>query len=250
VAQPLILIPARLQSTRLPRKVLSLIGHDPMIVHVWRQACAANIGSVVVVCDCTEVAQVIKKAGGQAVITSNLHPTGSDRLNEALSAVDPQGNHDIIINLQGDLPFFPSHVLQRLLLPFEHEATDMATFVQFIEKGSFSHAPVHVLAEPMASFSWLKCVNFTRNICETPYKHVGIYAFRRHALTRFAQLNQTEREKSESLEQLRALEHHFFIAGVLLGQEEFSSVDTWQDLQYVREKWAMETKNVAEVAAI
>ena len=141
----LVVIPARLKATRLPNKPLANIGGVPMIVQVWRRACEANIGDVVVACDGPEIAEVIIAAGGRAIITNPDHPSGSDRVWEAVekseswivdrgSEKNNLSNHDIIINLQGDLPTLEPHLLHELLLPLANPAVDMVTLVAVITR--------------------------------------------------------------------------------------------------------------------
>jgi 3-deoxy-manno-octulosonate cytidylyltransferase (CMP-KDO synthetase) len=114
---PIILIPARMASTRLPGKPMALIGDAPMIVQVWRRAMAAGVGPVAVACSEDVVAEAIRAAGGTAVMTDPGLPRGSDRIHAALLALDPEGAHDVVINLQGDLPTLPPALLERVLVP-------------------------------------------------------------------------------------------------------------------------------------
>lgn len=233
---PLIIIPARMGSTRLPQKPLALINREPMIVHVWRQACKANIAPVVVACDHPEIVSAVEAVGGHAVLTQSHHPTGSDRLYEAVQSIDPEEKYSLIINVQGDLPLFAYEVLEQLLLPFEYSNFDMATFIQPLRPSIHPPHSVKVRVEPLAGTSWMWCRDFSRKGINADYVHVGIYAFSRRALSSFAALPQTEHERSESLEQLRALDHGLSIVGVLLEDQEFISVDTPQDLQYACER--------------
>lgn len=232
---PLIVIPARMGSLRLPQKPLALINREPMIVHVWRNACAANIGRVVVACDHEDIVKAIETVGGEAVMTKSSHPTGSDRIYEAAQIIDPEEKHSVIINVQGDLPVFPNEVLSSLLPPFiSWPDTDMTTFIQEFRSDEHPAHSVKVRVSPIkGSADSFRCLDFSRKGINAAYVHVGIYAFRRKALAAFASLAQTEHECSESLEQLRALDHDFSIIGVLLGNQEFLSVDIPQDLKVV-----------------
>lgn len=229
--RPLIVIPSRMGSVRLPHKPLAMV-QEPMVVHVWRQACEANFAPVVVACDHPDIARVIQDAGGQAVLTHSQHATGSDRVAEAIDLIDPKGEHDLIINLQGDMVLFPSAILSRIIEPFEHAEVDMTTFIQPSAYGTPSSVRVRVEEVPPAS--WVRCRDFSRKGYNAAHVHLGVYGFRRQALRRFTQLSQTEHELSESLEQLRALDHHFFIAAVVLDDEKFLSVDTPEDLSNAR----------------
>ncbi len=227
---PLIVIPARMGSTRLPQKPLALINREPMVVHVWRQACAAQVAPVIVACDHPEIAKAIEDVGGIAVLTQSHHATGSDRLAEAVALFDPQEKYSFIINVQGDLPVFPVKLLPSLLPPFKMPQVDIVTFIQSIEYGVPHSVKVHV--EALDDTSWFRCLDFSRKGNNASYIHLGLYAFRRNALKTFNSLAQTEHERSESLEQLRALDHGMMIAGVLVGNEAVVSVDTPQDLEY------------------
>ena len=233
---PLIVIPARIGSTRLPEKPLALINREPMIVHVWRQACAAEVAPVVVACDHPDIVEAVEKAGGRAVLTRSDHPTGSDRLYEAVQIVDPETHYTHIINVQGDLPLFAYQVLHRILDPFKESAVDLSTFIQPLRPEVHPPHSVKVRIEESQGKQWVKCLDFSRKGINADYIHIGIYAFSRRALSVFSSMAQTEHERSESLEQLRALDHGMTISGVLLDQEEFVSVDTLQDLKYACER--------------
>jgi 3-deoxy-manno-octulosonate cytidylyltransferase (CMP-KDO synthetase) len=232
--RPIIMIPSRMNSVRLPNKPMAMIGTEPMIVHVWRRACAAHVAPVVVVCDHEDIAYTITSVGGHAVMTQN-HATGSDRLAQGIDLFDPQGQYTHVINVQGDLPHFPSSVLGSILHPFSMPCVDMTTFIQ--PKDPSVAGAVHVRAQTMLDQdgqSWMQCIDFTRHDWESDYTHLGVYAFRRSVLKQFSQWPQTQREQSESLEQLRMMDRNIFIAGVLLGKETFISVDTPADLQRAR----------------
>lgn len=235
--RPIIIIPSRMNSVRLPFKPMAMIGKDPMIVHVWRQACAASVAPVVVACDHEDIADAIKSVGGNVVITKE-HPTGSDRLAEAIDLFDPLGEYTHVINVQGDLPHFPSSVLGSILDPFSMNHVDMTTFIQEKDLNNPNSAGavsvrVQVVHTPEGK-SWIHCQDFTRNAWDSPYAHLGVYAFRREILKKFAAWSQTPRELSESLEQLRVLDKNIIIAGILLGKEPFISVDTPEDLERAR----------------
>jgi 3-deoxy-manno-octulosonate cytidylyltransferase (CMP-KDO synthetase) len=227
----LIVIPARMGSARLPQKPLSLIHGVPMIVRVWRKAIEAGVAPVVVACDHQDIASLIQDAGGQAILTEGQHATGSDRVWEAVQRLDPQGQVDVVINLQGDLPVFPPGVLSDLVRPFQDPHVQMSTLIQDVRYGHEKSVKVRV--ETPVNREWVRCLDFSRKAQNATFIHQGVYAFRRQALGRFAGLAQTEHELSESLEQLRALDHGFYIAGIDVGSACFRSVNTPQDLEVV-----------------
>ncbi len=196
----------------------------------------ADVAPVVVACDHPDIAEAVEKAGGRAVLTRSDHPTGSDRLYEAVQTVDPKEEYTHIINVQGDLPLFAYQVLHRVLEPFEQKSVDLSTFIQPLRPEVHPPHSVKVRIESIDGKEWVKCLDFSRKGINADYIHIGIYAFSRKALGLFASMAQTEHERSESLEQLRALDHGMTIAGVLLDQEEFVSVDTLQDLKYACER--------------
>jgi 3-deoxy-manno-octulosonate cytidylyltransferase (CMP-KDO synthetase) len=236
---PIILIPARLGSTRLPNKVLAEIAGRPMIAHVLERARAAALGPVAVACGEAEIAAAVRAAGGEAVMTDPDLPSGSDRIFAALQALDPAQQHDVVINLQGDLPAIDPGYLRAVLAPLADPAVDIATLV----------APVTSAAEAAAS-SVVKCVcafegdaqiasalYFSRHPVpagEGPlWHHIGIYAYRRAALARFVALPPSALERREKLEQLRALEAGMRIAAARVASAPFG-VDTPEDLAAAR----------------
>ncbi|HUM07437.1 MAG TPA: 3-deoxy-manno-octulosonate cytidylyltransferase [Acidocella sp.] len=235
---PIVLIPARLGSTRLPGKVLADIAGLPMIVHVLRRAQEAELGPVAVACGEAEVAEAVERAGGIAVLTDPDLPSGSDRIHAALQTLDPAGRHDVVINLQGDLPAIDPSYLAKVLRPLEL-GYDIGTLV----------APV-ASAEEALSPSVVKCVcafpegvevapalYFSRNAVpggEGPlWHHIGIYAYRREALGQFVSLPPSALEQREKLEQLRALEVGMRIGAVRVPGAPFG-VDTPADLEHAR----------------
>ena len=237
---PIIVIPARMASTRLPGKPLADIGGAPMIVHVMHRALAANIGPVVVACAETEIADAVRQAGGAAVITDPDLPSGTDRVKAAVDIVDPDGDYDCVINLQGDLPTLDPNAIGAAFNVLEAEpACDIATLVVATQDDREKADPNVV----KAVVSWNtqtrgRALYFSR-AC-TPfgdgpvYHHVGIYAYRRAAITRFCALPPSPLELRERLEQLRALEAGMRIdAGLIDSNPE--GVDTPQDLQRARE---------------
>src|SRR6476620_704474 len=129
MAPNLIVIPARLKATRLPNKPLADIGGEPMIVHVWRRAVEAGIGPVAVASDSRESGDAVVRAGGRAVITRADHPSGSDRIFEAVEKLDPEGRHDVVVNVQGDLPTIDPGAIAASIVPLADREVDIATLV-------------------------------------------------------------------------------------------------------------------------
>jgi len=211
---PIILIPARMKSTRLPGKPLADIGGQPMIVQVWRRAMEAGLGPVCVAAAEPEIAEAVTKAGGNAVLTDPDHPSGSDRIFEALRKIDPGSRHDAIVNLQGDLPTIDPAIIRRVVDPLADDAVDIATLAVAITRDAERVDPNVVKAvaafDQAAGKSIARALYFSRATVpanEGPhYHHVGIYAYRRAALERFVALPPGVLERREKLEQLRALE--------------------------------------------
>jgi 3-deoxy-manno-octulosonate cytidylyltransferase (CMP-KDO synthetase) len=207
----LVIIPARMAATRLPGKPLADIGGVPMIVHVLRRAEAAAVGPVVVATDSEVIAIAVEKAGGRAVMTSSHHVSGSDRIFEALAAVDPDSGAQIILNLQGDLPTLAPEAIRAALALFDDAAVDIATLAAEIRIEAERTNPnvVKVVGSPIGPRR-LRALYFTRATApsgEGPlYHHIGLYAYRRAALERFVRLPPSPLEQRERLEQLRALE--------------------------------------------
>lgn len=240
--RPLIIIPARMGASRLPNKPLRTILGKPLIVHVWEKASSSGFAPVVVACDHEDIAMAIENSGGRVVMTSSAHLTGSDRVAEAVDLIDPQEHYSVIINLQGDLPHFDPSLLARLIEPFEASSdVDMVTFtnVPSLEEKQSASQIVRVVCETeMNGQAWRRCLDFGRTLGAEHPQHIGIYAYRRTALRRFAKLRQTEREKHESLEQLRALENGFNIVAIPLFGEVFMSIDTPADLASAKKHMA------------
>lgn len=233
------MIPARMASTRLPGKPLADILGAPMIVHVWRRACEADAGPVVVACAEAEIADAVTAAGGHAVLTSPDLPSGSDRIFAALEAVDPYGRFDTIVNLQGDLPTIDPVAILAALKPLADPEVDIATLVALIADAEERDDPNVVKAvvalAPGADTG--RALYFSR--CPVPwgegahYHHIGIYAYRRAALSRFVTLPPGILERRERLEQLRALENGMRIDAALVETVPFG-VDTQSDLERAR----------------
>jgi 3-deoxy-manno-octulosonate cytidylyltransferase (CMP-KDO synthetase) len=209
---PIIIIPARMKSVRLPGKPLADICGAPMIVQVWRRATEAGLGPVCVAAAEPEIAEAVTRAGGHAVLTDPDHPSGSDRIFEALRKADPEGRHDAIVNLQGDLPTIDPAIIRRVVDPLADDAVDIATLAVEITRAAERTDPnvVKAVAAFGAGRRISRALYFSRATVpanEGPhYHHIGIYAYRRAALERFVALPPGLLEKREKLEQLRALE--------------------------------------------
>lgn len=207
----LVLIPARMAATRLPGKPLLDIAGLPMIVHVLRRAEAAGIGRVAVATDTPDIAAAVTAHGGEAVMTRADHPSGSDRIFEAVGQLDPKGEVQIIVNLQGDFPTIHPDNIRSVLAPLADPAVDIATLAAQIHTEEEASNPNVVKAVgSLVSAGRLRALYFTR--ASAPYgdgpryHHIGLYAYRRAALERFVSLPPSPLEQQEKLEQLRALE--------------------------------------------
>ncbi len=236
----IVLVPARLKATRLPDKPLADIHGEPMIVHVWRRAMEADVGRVVVATDTEAIAEVIRKAGGEAVMTRVDHASGSDRIFEALRKVDPQQQAELVVNLQGDLPTLEPRLVRECLAPLSRDDVDIATLAAEIRNEHERTEPsvVKVVGTPAGSARTLRALYFTRATApygDGPhYHHIGIYAYRRAALERFVKLKPSPLEMREKLEQLRALEAGMRI-DVRLVDTVPLGVDTPADLERARQ---------------
>lgn len=235
----LIIIPARMHSVRLPGKPLAEIAGSPMIVHVWRRAVASGAGRVAVATDSPEIAAAVRGAGGEAIMTRPSHPSGSDRVHEAMLAADPHGEADIIVNLQGDLPTIEPQLITACLAALEEPGPDIATLAAEIRDPAERDDPntVKVVGTPLPQPRRLRTLYFTRASApygEGPlYHHIGIYAYRRAALTRFVTLAPSPLERRERLEQLRALENGLRIDAAIVDTVPLG-VDTPADLAKAR----------------
>ena len=237
----LIIIPARMKATRLPNKPMAEIGGVPMIVQVWRRAVESQVGDVIVACDGPQIAEAITAAGGKAVLTDPDHPSGSDRIWEALTLHEAGGTaYDTILNLQGDVPTLEPHLLQTLLTPLEDPQVDIATLAAAITREE-EHTNPSVVKAVLALNTQEKsgrALYFTRAAApygEGPrYHHIGVYAYRRQALARFVALPPSPLEQREKLEQLRALEAGMRIDAMVVDTVPLG-VDTPEDLARARE---------------
>ena len=234
----LVLIPARMAATRLPGKPLLDIAGLPMIVHVLRRAEAAHIGRVAVATDTPEIAAVVTSHGGEAVMTRADHPSGSDRIYEALCRLDPDREAEIVVNLQGDFPTIRPENIGSVLDPLSDPAVDIATLAAEIhtEEESLNPNVVKAVGSPLGPRR-LRALYFTRATApwgDGPrYHHIGLYAYRRAALERFVTLPPSALELQEKLEQLRALEAGMRI-DVTIVDTVPRGVDTPADLETAR----------------
>jgi 3-deoxy-manno-octulosonate cytidylyltransferase (CMP-KDO synthetase) len=251
---PLIVIPARMKATRLPDKPMADIAGVPMIVHVWRRAIEAKLGDVAVATDAPAIAAAIGAVGGRAVMTREDHPSGSDRIFEAVSRLDPAGVHDVIVNLQGDLPTLDPGLVAACVAPLADPSVDIATLAAIIARDEERDDPnvVKLVGSPVGpavpvpgvapttrpdAGERLRALYFTRATApfgDGPlYHHIGLYAYRRAALTRFVALPPSVLERRERLEQLRALEAGMRIDATVVATVPLG-VDTPADLDRAR----------------
>ncbi|MCZ7889650.1 MULTISPECIES: 3-deoxy-manno-octulosonate cytidylyltransferase [Agrobacterium] len=240
-----VLIPARMASTRLPGKPLADIGGKPMIVQVALRAREAGAERIVVAVDDEQVFSAVQNAGFDVMMTRDDHQSGSDRIFEALQKADPYGKAEYVINVQGDLPTIEAETIRASLRPLENAAVDIATLTVEItdEEEKTNPNVVKVVGSPLSD-TRLRALYFTRTTApygDGPlYHHIGLYTYRRAALETFVSLPPSPLEKRERLEQLRALE-----AGMRIDAEIVSSVplgvDTPHDLEKARQILASRT---------
>jgi 3-deoxy-manno-octulosonate cytidylyltransferase (CMP-KDO synthetase) len=233
----IIVIPARMAATRLPGKPMADIWGEPMIAHVWRRAVESKLGAVLVACGETQIMTAVATAGGDAIMTNPMLPSGSDRIAEALAMRDPDRRYRYIVNLQGDLPTIEPLAVQRCLAGLSNEQVDISTIAARIETDEDAANPNIVKA--IAPLSAEREVAFARDFVrklgpehQPPHwHHIGVYAYRREALERFVKLPQSPREKERKLEQMRALDSGLKIAvvrvdSVPLGVDSPAELDT------------------------
>src|ERR1043166_4411351 len=232
----LILIPARMASSRLPGKPLADIAGVPMIVHVMRRA--EEAAPTVVATDSAEIAAAVTAAGGRAVMTRSDHVSGSDRIFEAMEAVDPDGRASIVVNVQGDFPMLAAADITAALRPLADASVDIGTLAIEIREDAERTDPnvVKVIGTTIAP-RHLRALYFTRATAPTGegplYPHIGLYAYRRDARARFVRLPPSPLERRERLEQLRALEAGMRI-DVALTDNVIFGVDTPEHLAKAR----------------
>lgn len=235
---PIVVIPARLAATRLPDKPLADIAGTPLIVRIWQCAVAADIGRVVVACGDNEIKAAVEDAGGEAVMTDPDLPSGSDRVAAAADTLDPDGAHDVVVNLQGDVPEIDAAALRAVLTPLDDPEFQMSTVATLMEpslRDDPNSVKVVLALSPGADIG--RALYFSRATVPSGdgplYHHFGLYAFRRAALRRFVTLPPGTLETRERLEQLRALEAGMPI-GVALIDHPLREVNTPEDLERER----------------
>jgi 3-deoxy-manno-octulosonate cytidylyltransferase (CMP-KDO synthetase) len=242
IRHPIVMIPARLAATRLPGKPLAEIAGVPMIVHVWRRAVAADLGPVIVAGGDRAIVEAIERAGGRAVMTDPELPTGSDRIQAALAALDPERRHDAVINVQGDMPMLDPAAIRVALAALVETDADIATLAaEIIDPAALHETSVNKVVAGFADPGRpARALYFSK--APVPwgegahYEHIGLYAYRRAALDRFVTLPRGVLEQRERLEQLRALEAGMRIWVSLVDPVQLGvQVDTPSDLARARE---------------
>ena len=235
----IVVIPARMSSSRLPGKPLADINGLPMIVHVWKRAIEANVGQVLVAAAEVKIVEIIRNHGGDAIVTDPALPSGSDRIAAALKMRDIHEKFEYVVNLQGDLPTIDPLAVRRCLAGLTNEQVDIATIAALIENDEDIKNPNIVKA--IASLGKDREVAYARDFVrevgpehEAPYwHHIGVYAYRRQSLSRFVSLPVSTRETLRKLEQMRALDNDMRIAAVRVDSVPLG-VDTSADLEAVR----------------
>ncbi|WP_421854515.1 3-deoxy-manno-octulosonate cytidylyltransferase [Oricola sp.] len=236
--RPIVLIPARMASTRLPDKPLADIAGKPMIIHVAERAREADCGPVAIATDDARIFETVSDAGFMAVMTRPDHPSGSDRIHEAIVSLDPQAAHDIVVNVQGDLPTIDPADIRTALAPLAEPVCDIATLgVEITDEAEKTNPNVVKIVGTPVGPRLLRALYFTRATApwgDGPlYHHIGLYAYRRAALERFVSLPPAELETRERLEQLRALENGMAIHAAIIDTVPLG-VDTQPDLDRAR----------------
>lgn len=234
----LVIIPARLAATRLPRKPLADICGKPMIVRVLEQAQNADIGAVAVACDHKDIFEAVQDHGGRAVMTREDHASGSDRIFEAAGLLDPDGNHDVVLNVQGDVPQIEPAAIRAAFAPLSISDVAVGTIMTEITEPAFRDDPSFVKAVTTPNgHGHHRALYFTRATAPSGdgplYQHIGIYAYRRAALARFVELPPSPLETREKLEQLRALEAGMRIDVSIIDSAPMD-VNTPEDLERAR----------------
>jgi 3-deoxy-manno-octulosonate cytidylyltransferase (CMP-KDO synthetase) len=217
--------------------MLADVGGKPLIVRTFESAKAANVGDIIVACDCKEIADAVRNAGGEVALTDPDLPSGTDRVFAAWKKFDPEGKYEFIVNLQGDLPFIAPEFVQSAVEDIKNTNYDIFTLATPINDDSYLRDSV---VKPVIAFASEKCgkaLYFSRSVVPFggPYfHHVGIYCFRAEGLQKFVNLPQSPLEKSEKLEQLRAMENGMTIGVRIIDLDPPISVDTDEDLALAR----------------
>ena len=233
----IIIIPARLAASRLPGKPLAEIDGKPMIQLVWERAIAADIAPVYVATDDRDIANVISSLGGKAVMTRTDHPSGSDRIFEAVETIDPDKNISQILNLQGDLPDLSPDIPRLLGVILDHSNTDLATLVTPASQDEASRTQVVKAVVSWQNETFGKAIYFSRAAVPTGtnalWHHIGVYGWRRDALAHFVSQPPSKLELAEKLEQLRAIELGMTITVGKIATAP-RGIDTAEDLEAAR----------------
>lgn len=241
----IVLIPSRLAASRLPNKPLADVAGAPLIVQVLRRALEADVGPVVVACCDIPVAEAVEGAGGTAVMTDPDHVCGSDRIFEALQTIDPDRKHDVVVNLQGDLPTIAPADVAAVLEALTNSGADAATIAAEIdnERDRNAESVVKAIVSLRPGANQGPALYFTRRTApwgDGPhYHHIGIYAYRREALERYVGLAPAPLEQRERLEQLRLLENGMRITCRIVETVPLG-VDTPEDLEEARRQLGAE----------
>ena len=241
----LIVIPSRLSATRLPGKPLLKINGLSIISHVFKRAQNANIGEVFVATEDKEIVDDVKKNGGQAILTSNKHKTGTDRAYEVIQKLDTS-NIDLVMNLQGDEPLMNIEDIRNLNNEMIRNKSRLGTLASnILDKSLFENKNVVKVEtkEKLEVYKFSEAINFTRKlekIKKNTYHHLGIYCYQIETLKSFVSLGQSSNEIKNKLEQLRALDNNIKI-NVSLAKESSIGVDTEED--FVAIKKIMEYKS-------
>jgi 3-deoxy-manno-octulosonate cytidylyltransferase (CMP-KDO synthetase) len=245
MAHPLVIIPARLGATRLPRKPLAKIGNIPLVVRVLSCAQEADVGPVVVATDSLEIRDVVHDAGGRAILTSSTHTSGSDRIYEAVNLYDSEQRYDAVLNLQGDMPNVVPETIRATcaLLDVDPSISVGTAGVERMWQEQEAQSPhkVKIIASPqdglVHGYKRFRALYFTRSAVPLRegcyFIHMGLYIYRRAVLERFSKMIPSYLERLEKLEQLRLLEDNQRIEVVSVLQEPIS-IDTPEDLEHAR----------------
>ncbi len=234
---PLIIIPVRLASTRLPRKALAQIHGKPMIFHVWEKAMKSSLGPVVIACGDQEIVDEVLEFGGEAILTDPALPSGTDRIKVAADIFDPKGEYNSIINVQGDLPTLDPFLLHEVLEPLKKEDVDISTIATLIQ--NHNELQNENIVKTVLSLGEGGNIGRALYFSRLPvpfgkgphFHHVGLYAYKRKALNTFVDLPINPLETTEKLEQLRALAHGMRIDVKIIEKSAPFGVDTQEDLE-------------------
>ena len=225
-------VPARLNSTRLPRKILADLNGKPLIAHVMGRALEAkSLDKVILAVDSEETIKTLEQYDFDMVLTSSDHVSGTDRIAEVIDEIP---DAEIIINIQGDEPLIDPKIIDGLITTFNNPNINVSTVVsrKLTVSDLLNPNMVKVLLDEQSN-----CIDFKRDVFDLEiggvYKHIGIYGYRRNSLVQFSMLQSTEREKSRSLEQLRLLDNNIKIFAMISNHEQWA-VDTKEDLDKVR----------------